>query len=496
MKLFESLRNVTIEREVEDAYNSKIQKYYGCFISHPYACDGLVEKDNLKLLIEYKYDVDMMSSISRANVIIQTVFYMKQFELHGERLPNVIFYADKNECFVLHSNCLIKYLSEENVDWNTAPSQAYMKYVDFVLKIAEDKDVNPYVFDVNADFEFKTVIDKIEDLSKNTVRLVHITEHNIQKAYMGFEKKVYSSKNKLGSKEIVSLFVNILMNRDEYYLHPNKKNCLVTPKGNIFIKSENFNAFFSHFEKIYSPKEKAKFTEIADRLIEDEDRRKSGDFWTPSVFVDYAHKRIAKVFGENWKDEYVVWDCCCGTKNLTRDYNFKELYCSTLFQSELDMSTKYNTNSVSFQFDFLNDDLEKIPVGLMNALKENKKIIFLMNPPYGKGAENGICKGVTKTKINEIMVNKKLGKGSANLYAQFLYRIMLIKEKFNLTDCNLSFFCNPNYMTGNDFNKILKLIEDNFVYKDGFLFNAGHFADCASTWGINFSIWTDSTIDN
>lgn len=230
MKLFESLRNVTIEREVEDAYNSKIQKYYGCFISHPYACDGLVEKDNLKLLIEYKYDVDMMSSISRANVIIQTVFYMKQFELHGERLPNVIFYADKNECFVLHSNCLIKYLSEENVDWNTAPSQAYMKYVDFVLKIAEDKDINPYVFDVNSDFEFKTVIDKIEDLSKNTVRLVHITEHNIQKAYMGFEKKVYSSKNKLGSKEIVSLFVNILMNRDEYYLHPNKKNCLVTPR--------------------------------------------------------------------------------------------------------------------------------------------------------------------------------------------------------------------------------------------------------------------------
>lgn len=176
--------------------------------------------------------------------------------------------------------------------------------------------------------------------------------------------------------------------------------------------------------------------------------------------MDYAHKRIAKVFGENWKDEYVVWDCCCGTKNLTRDYNFKELYCSTLFQSELDMSVKYNTNSVSFQFDFLNDDIEKIPVGLMNALKENKKIIFLMNPPYGSASNmntdaNDHKAGICKTKINDMM-RGKFGKASANLYAQFLYRIMMLKEKYN-ANISLAFFCNPTYLVGDGYRSFVSI---------------------------------------
>ncbi len=67
-------------------------------------------------------------------------------------------------------------------------------------------------------------------------------------------------------------------------------------------------------------------TAIADRLIEDYDRRMKGDFWTPTLFVDYAHKMMEGVLGEDWKDRYVVWDNCWGTGNLTRDYHFKELY--------------------------------------------------------------------------------------------------------------------------------------------------------------------------
>ena len=56
--------------------------------------------------------------------------------------------------------------------------------------------------------------------------------------------------------------------------------------------------------------------------------------------------------GEDWKDEFVVWDNCWGTGNLTRDYRFNELYCSTLFQSELNIGDKYNNEAIKFQFDF------------------------------------------------------------------------------------------------------------------------------------------------
>ena len=241
--------------------------------------------------------------------------------------------------------------------------------------------------------------------------------------------------------------------------------------------------------------------DFADRLIEDNERRRSGDFWTPSIFVDYSHKRISKFLGENWKDEYVVWDVCCGGKNLTRDYNFKELYCSTLFQSELDIAERYNRESISFQFDFLNDDLDKIPTELMESLKSNKKIVFLFNPPYAASGNMGTKKGDTKgsickTMVNKMMEDEDMGRVRENLLAQFLYRVMKIKEMFNLTNCVLAFFCNPIFMSGNSYNKFRNKLLNMFEYKDGYMFNASHFADCSDRWGISFSIWETKDFQN
>ena len=93
------------------------------------------------------------------------------------------------------------------------------------------------------------------------------------------------------------------------------------------FETVDLNPDMVSFLKEYSPKEKMRFAEISDRLIEDTNRRNKGEFYTPTLFVDYAHKMISETLGENWKNEYVVWDNCCGTKNLTRDYSFKELYC-------------------------------------------------------------------------------------------------------------------------------------------------------------------------
>ena len=41
-----------------------------------------------------------------------------------------------------------------------------------------------------------------------------------------------------------------------------------------------------------------RFSEISDRLIEDTNRRNKGEFYTPTLFVDYAHDMISKEFGE------------------------------------------------------------------------------------------------------------------------------------------------------------------------------------------------------
>lgn len=496
-KFYEEIKGSLVEREVESVYNKGINLYFpNSQITHPFACDGFLDtKTNnskiLKLIIEYKLNEILNSKIGRAKVLIQALFYMKQFELNGLILPNVCMVGDIDECFVIHTNSLLKYL-DEDVDWSIAPSSAHIVYPDFVLKIANDEAINPFIFRIDENFSFKDVAQKISDLAENIQRYVHVTEHNIATIYDYFCRSVVKNIKKIKSHDLVSIFIGVITNGDEYYQHPNKKNILITPMGNIDINGDGFKSFFSHFQRTYTPQEKNNITAIADRLIEDTDRRNSGDFWTPTLFVDYAHKMIAEQLGENWKDEYVVWDNCCGGKNLTRDYRFKELYCSTLFDSELQIGERYNKEATSFQFDFLNDDLSKLPQGLINAFEQNKPMVFFMNPPYAKNSGNntlynGTSSTVCMTNVMKEMQNMK--EASSNLYCQFLYRIFMLKKQYNLTNLYIAIFSPTLFLTGQGYSNFRNAYLKEFSFIDAIQFKASHFANVANSWGISLSIW-------
>lgn len=503
INLFESLKQTKIEREVEDFYNSALSVYFpNNIITHPYACDGLLEAtidDKLfKLIIEYKYNEDFKSKTARAKVILQAIFYIKQFEINGQIIPNVCLIGDKNECFVFHTNDIIKYL-DEDVNWKVAPSGAAVKYPELVLKLANDADINPFVFEINKDFDFELVANKIKDLALNIKRFIHITEHNISIVFDYFKSRVITNASKISANDIVAIFNGVITKSDNYFLHPNKNNILVSPFGNIQINGDAYNSFIGFFNREYSPKEKMRFAEISDRLIEDTNRRNKGEFYTPTLFVDYAHKMISETLGENWKNEYVVWDNCCGTKNLTRDYRFKELYCSTLEKAELDISEKYNPEAESFVFDFLNDPIvgrdslmgvydDKLPKGLKDALLENKPIVFLLNPPYGMASGfAGIDAGVSDTLVKKQMQKENI-EGS-EFIKQFLWRIVDLKRKFNLTNLYIACFTKPTWLIKPKSENFRKLFLNNFEYQKGIMFNAGEFANVSAAWGITFNIW-------
>lgn len=496
-KFYNQIKSAVIEREVEDVYNKGISLYFTEDIKHPFACDGLIETitENgkmLKLIIEYKLNETMTSKVNRAKVIAQVLFYLKRFENDGLILPNVCLIGDIDECFCFHTNDILPYL-DENVDWSLAPSSAG-NCIDLVMKIAEDEKINPYIFEIDENFSFKEVAEKIKALAENVQRYVRVTEHNISNIFDYFCKKVVKDAKKIQPNDLVAIFMGTITETDEYYQHPTKKNVLVCKGGKqIAIKGDGFQSFFSYFNRNYTPQEKNKFAEISDRLIEDTNRRNKGEFYTPTLFVDYAHKMIAEQFGEDWKEKYVVWDNCSGTKNLTRDYYFKELYCSTLENAELAISDRYNREGVSFQFDFLNDSLDKLPQGLKSALEENKPIIFFLNPPYARNNGGGIngctSESVASTNVNEQMKKDKIGACSANLYAQFLYRIIMIKERYNLTDVHIGLFSPTNFLSGGSWKGFRRVFSNNFAFSNAVQFRASHFADVADNWGISFSIW-------
>ena len=496
-KPFDRMKSCKIEREVEDIYNEGISFYFsGSDIKHPFECDGFLSTsigrgNVLKMIIEYKYNEDMKQKSAIAKVLVQVVFYLKRFEDAGMELPNVVMVGDINECFVMHSNDLLKYL-DWDVNWKIAPSEAYKKCPEMVLGIVEDESINPYVFWIDESFDFKDVVSKIHSLCENVKRYVRITEHNIASIFEYFRDRVLLKKDALSANELVTVFIGLITNDEAYCLHPRKKNTLITPNGNIPVNSASFASFFDQYAREYTPQERMNFTAIADRLLEDTTRRRQGAFFTPTKFVDFAHRMIEKELGENWRDEYVVYDCCCGSLNLTRDYRFKELYCSTLDKGELELGSRYNPEATKWQMDFLNDGDEGFDKGLIKAFEQNKPIVFFINPPYGTAAVNGSTgtsrAGTNNTAIRDEMNETKFG-GSENLQHQFMYRITKLIQKYHLTNAYFALFSKPIWLSGAKQGKFLKNFSSQWECKDAYLFQASHFADVSGAWGISLTLW-------
>ena len=159
-----------------------------------------------------------------------------------------------------------------------------------VLKIANDENINPFVWNVDENFSFLEVVNRIKELATNNPRHVRITEHNISKIFDYFTSKVIKDSNKIAPNDLVGIFISAIIDKENCYKHPNNPNILVANNKQIQINGRNLDSFFSYFEKEYSPEEKNKFTEISDRLIEDTKRRRSGEFYTPTLFTDYYAK--------------------------------------------------------------------------------------------------------------------------------------------------------------------------------------------------------------
>lgn len=498
-----SIKNVlqmsVVEKDVENIYRqSFLNLIEDAQIISPCGSDGVLKGNNVYTLLEAKYNKDLKNKLEQTNIIVQCLYYLKKFLEEGVELPTSCFIGDMNECFVIETKHLITYLNRTDIDWNKAPSQAHKSNANLLTDIIEDNNIDPFIYIIDDNFKVEDVVNKLQDIHLGNTSKIKITDKNMAVVFEYFINNVLG-KNKLTVNEQVNLFIQLLIKPDENYIHPKKKNTLVS-KSFGEIKVNDFESFFKHYEDIeYTPEDKEILTAFSDRLIEDETRRRKGEFYTPTIWVNEAHKMISENLGEDWKEKYVVWDCACGTGNLTRDYNFKELYCSTLEQSDIDTMNmmRYNMEATKFQFDFLNDSLNKLPEGLKTAFKEGKEILFFINPPYARGSNFGTDtngkKDVSKTNTSEIMNKEDWGQSSQNLYSQFLYLVWKLNKKNNIT---LAFFAPPLYKSGSNFKKFRNIFFNKFNFKYSMIFNASHFSNTVDSWGIDFSIWKSGNEKN
>ncbi len=184
--------------------------------------------------------------------------------------------------------------------------------------------------------------------------------------------------------------------------------------------------------------------ERRDLLVPQDIRERKGAFFTPRRWVELSQKYLADVLGEDWQDEYYIWDCAAGTGNLlaglTNKYN---IYASTLDQADVNvMHDRIQHGAIlleshAFQFDFLNDDFTpiskggKLPDNLYNIItdpEKRKKLVMYINPPYAEASttKTRVNTGENKSGIKNSKVYDKnqsvVGSAMRELFTQFLTR--------------------------------------------------------------------------
>lgn len=497
---------------------------YATHIAKLLETDGLMfVKDitvALSLITEFKDDIALDKHSQQERVLGQVIYYLHKIQEHikaGNKLnlamPNVVLSADANQVFVVNARILYPYLSMD-VDWSRNPRAAYDtgEPEELFDRLDRDSNINPYVYDIRSkDFNLNDVVGLIADLAsaenESELKKIPVNQANIRGVYDEFLRLVTQDRTRVKTnQELVSMFIQALTDNDRFIIRNNKVTVL--NDDNTYkeyqVNGRNWYAFFSRFDINYSADEVKNITEVGDVLLEETNRRFSGEYWTPTIWANKAVDTISDVLGTDWKQSYYVWDNAAGAKNLTRDFKFSHLFSSTLFPNELLIGKEYNPENVAFQYDFLNDDpdlspdnilhskLAKYAPKLAKAIAEDKPLIFFTNPPYGTSG-NTVGKkskaNIAKTKINEKMHDAGMGSAAENLYCQFFYRAVKIKRDFNLHNVVIAYFSNSQYLTSsNYFNSLRKEIFANFDLKKGFLFNAGEFSDTASNWGISFTV--------
>lgn len=513
-----------VEKAVESAVNTLLTTglkkiHPEATITHDYRnnTDGYIEITNTTtpyaLLVEAKRDLNLSANKKdRATVYAQVCWYLRNLPTTGARTPSVVVICDTDEIFAMPANKLDKYTTNDTYPWHNYSASTMHQDATLLADLIQDSNLHHvYVHDIQAGFDPNMFLWAVDAMGQRTKPLrVPINKESMDHVFTRFKMEVLGTDaTGLKNKDEISLFIDILRGNSDIYAHPKKPNTLVVGDKHLTLDTYRFEQFWSQYVVgDYTLVELKSLTEVADTLIEETDRRFTGDFWTPPRWVDKAHEYIENALGEDWKQNYTVVDPACGTLNLTRDYRFKELYASTLFQEELDIASDYNPEATKFQYDFLNDDMVlhddsmtadkalelaragklKMPLGLVEALAANKPIVFFANPPYGQATSHDGKKqkpGVSATAVTDLM--EGLGHAKGELYTQFIWRTKELAKVFGYTSDFHFFFFGKNIYPSPNFGKFTEELAAEFSYRDGFMMNAGEFSGTSSMWGITFS---------
>ena len=434
--------------------------------------------------------------------VVQLIFTIGKGRINEKHLPPKYIGAfdAMNIAFIPYS-AIMEVFSQTDFNWNVPPSnhstkefQQLKTLVRNALELSTLQDGNEaYRFDYQENRkELKSYISKNFKIDLGTNRGMRITQNNFVAIYNQWRKEVmptiaidFNEAKKNGLLDSAFYLADLMSGRDNYTLLAKlkvllKRNKYILANGKnkvgLFDFSEvefkdNMQAhktFWARYQR--PPKEEYwdKIVERNDLLVPQDIRERKGSYFTPAIWVEKSQEYLAKVLGENWQDEYYIWDCCAGTgnllANLTNKYN---IWASTIDSADVHImheriaSMGQGSNLLDshvFQFDFLNDDFADLPQGLKAIIddeEKRKKLVIYINPPYAEHPNAKETKGTGKNKAGVAkshntynIYSEELGVAAREIYVQFLYHIYK-----KIPSCIISHFSTPKILNSQNFAK-------------------------------------------
>jgi hypothetical protein len=293
--------------------------------------------------------------------------------------------------------------------------------------------------------------------------------------------------------------LKIVLKNDKYKFQENLSGMLFTADIDFTDNGDAYTRFWNKYERPPAPVYQQHIIDRRDLLVPQNIREIKGSFFTPKIWADKSKDYLAVVFGDNWQEEYCIWDCAAGTGNLlaglTNKYN---LWASDIeqgnvetMQSLIDIDENLNllTGHV-FQFDFLNDSFDKLPDELkkiINDPEKRKKLIMYINPPYAEVASLGATEtkgrkaGVNQSKIHDRYANT-LGTAGREIFALFLARIY-----YEIPGCKVGEFSTLKSFNGSALDKFRAFFKAKI--EKCFIVPAYTFDNVRGQFPIGFKIW-------
>lgn len=465
------------------------------------------------------------SSHSIVDSFIQLIITIGKAHTHEKHMPPMFLGAfDAEKIAFIEFHHVVSIFYQNDFNWNITPSNHQTKEFK-QLKTMLEGTLHEHIATFNLNKDEKALRQFIKKNFRDGRKTdgVSITRNNYLFVFQRWVEEVKPTINvdwnDIPATRVADFFFADLISRGDYTLRSDLAVVLrgdeykileqIMQSGKMLFSectfTDEMRAYRAFWNKYKRPPRQEAIDIILERrdlLIPHDLRQYQGAFFTPPQWVELSQRYLADELGEDWQQQYYVWDCCAGTGNLlfgltepyrvwasTLDHGDVQVMKNRAADGELNLLEKH-----IFQFDFLNDSFDDLPDSLravINDPEKRKRLVVYINPPYAEASNARAISGLgqAKTGVAQSIIKerykKELKRAANEVFAQFYVRV--IRE---LTNAILANFSTIKILQSSNFQIIRQFFPAKL--KKLFLVPAYTFDNVNGHFPIGFHIWETS----